>query len=60
MTSIAIVLFAIVSVFIAKQKNSPLKGVNMPECQSIFVPRGVNIAGMAYKFALSGGSISPE
>jgi hypothetical protein len=52
MTSIAIVLFAIVPVFIAKQKNSPFKGVNMPECQTIFVPRGVNIAGMAYKFAL--------
>ncbi len=32
----------------------------MPEWQSIFGSRGVNIAGMAYKFALFWGSVSPE
>jgi hypothetical protein len=42
------------------KKNSPFKGVNMPEWQSIFLPSGVNIAGMALNFALSGGSVSPE
>jgi hypothetical protein len=44
-----IVLFAIVSVFLKTQKNSPFLGGQYAGMSGNIFPRGVNIAGMSDK-----------